>query len=91
MDYKTEHNKEESRFEICIDGELAVVEYEVQDNCLTVTHTGVPKSLSGQGIAALLTKDLLDYARENGLKIIPLCSYAEAYIKRHAEYQDLLK
>jgi predicted GNAT family acetyltransferase len=32
----------------------------------------------------------LDYVRAQGLKVLPLCPYAKAWIGRHPEYQDLL-
>ena len=33
----------------------------------------------------------LDYARVQGYKVIPVCSFVDVYIRRHAEYGDLLK
>jgi hypothetical protein len=32
----------------------------------------------------------LDLIRERGLKVVPVCPYAAAFIRRHPEYQDLL-
>jgi hypothetical protein len=32
----------------------------------------------------------LAYAREQGYKIIPSCSFVRAYMERHPEYDDLL-
>jgi predicted GNAT family acetyltransferase len=45
--------------------------------------------VGGRGIAAELTKFALDTARANGWKVRPLCSYAEVYMRRHPEYNDL--
>ncbi|NDV70322.1 GNAT family N-acetyltransferase [Dysgonomonas sp. 25] len=90
MEYKIEHNKEAERFEAHVDGMTAVVDYKKQNGYYAVTHTGVPKPISGQGIAAALTKALLDYIRKEGAKVLPLCPYTEAYIERHPEYWDLL-
>jgi len=90
-EYKIVHNEEKSRFEIVINGLTSVADYIQSGNTIVVTHTGVPKELEGQGIAAAITKTLLDYARESGFQVKPLCSYTASYIMRHTEYQDLLE
>lgn len=90
MDYNIKHNEELSRFETVVDGELGMVNYRRKDNVLAVTHTGVPLEIGGRGVAAALTKALLDYVRDNGLKVHPICPYTRAYIERHPEYEDLV-
>jgi predicted GNAT family acetyltransferase len=50
----------------------------------------VPRALRGRGIAAQLVQAALDHARAHGLKVRPDCSYAETYIERHPDMQDLL-
>jgi Predicted acetyltransferase len=57
---------------------------------MTITHTGVPSAVGGKGIAAALTQVALDTARVNGWRVVPTCSYAAVYIKRHPAYADLL-
>lgn len=91
MEYNVVHNEEESRFEATVDGLLSVVDYRKRDNLLLVTHTGVPTPLEGRGIAGAITKALLDYVRENGLKVRPICPYTKAYVKRHPEYDDIIE
>lgn len=92
MEYNVIHNPEQSRFEMQIDGLTAVVDYILIENVLNVTHTIVPSELEGRGIAAALTKTILNYARENKLKVIPSCSYTRAYITRKGdEYKDLVE
>jgi predicted GNAT family acetyltransferase len=55
-----------------------------------MTHTEVAPELEGQGIAAELVRAALAHAREHGLKVRPLCSYVQAYTRRHPEVQSLL-
>jgi predicted GNAT family acetyltransferase len=31
----------------------------------------------------------LEYARQNSLRVIPMCSYAAAYIRANPEYMEL--
>ncbi len=84
------HNREMHRFEITLDRQIAVLDYHQAGDRISITHTGVPIQFRGRGIAAALTKAALDYAAEQKLKVIPLCSYAAAYIDRHLEYQQLI-
>ena len=57
---------------------------------LTVYHTEVSDKLKGQGVAGQLLSTMVNYARENKLKVIPLCPYVSAQFKRHPEqYQDV--
>ena len=51
-------------------------------------HTGVPASLQGNGIAALLVQRLVADARAEGFRIVPACSYVAAQRKRHPEWAD---
>ncbi|MBB3113254.1 hypothetical protein FHS18_005357 [Paenibacillus phyllosphaerae] len=59
------------------------------ENTLVIDHTYVAESLRGQGIAEQLVQRVVSYARENGKKIIPACSYAHASFRRHKEYHDV--
>lgn len=84
------NNSEQNRFEADVDGKLAVVEYMDRGARIVYTHTEVPEGLEGQGIGSQLAKHVLEYAREQGKAVIPLCPYIAAYIRRHPEYQDVV-
>lgn len=90
MENKVKHNEDQSFFEIEVDGERGVVNYRKRGNTLLVLHTGVPKKISGRGVAAVLTKALVEYAKANGLKVEPFCPYTKAYLQKHTEYQDIV-
>ena len=83
-------NPQASRFEAVVDGHTAVAMYETAPGVITFTHTRVPESLRGKGIANELAKTALAAARERGLRVVPECTYFTAYMKRHPETQDLL-
>lgn len=92
MELEIINNETESRFETSIDNHLAEVVYTKTDkNQLMITGTHVPKELEGKGIAGAITKFALEYARENNLKVVPICSYTVAYFKKHPEFNDLLE
>jgi predicted GNAT family acetyltransferase len=66
------------------------MDISVVRNKLTVYHTEVDDEYSGRGFAKLLMERLVSYARENDLKIVPLCPYVHAQFKRHPEeYNDV--
>ncbi|MYL45745.1 GNAT family N-acetyltransferase [Virgibacillus halodenitrificans] len=61
-----------------------------EGNSIIVDHTVVSAELQGQGIAGKLVDRLVQYAREEGLKINPQCSYAQKKLENTPEYQDVL-
>lgn len=81
---------DESRFTFEDDGHIAELNYIISDGAMHITHTGVPSEIGGRGIAGQLVKAAFDSAREQGLKVVPACSYAEAWVRKHADYQDLV-
>lgn len=83
MDYEVMHNETENRFEVEVEGLLSVIEYTIAGNVIDIYHTGVPKELSGRGIAAALAKAVLEFAKNENLEVQPSCSYVKAYIERH--------
>ena len=75
------------------DGQIvAEMEVTMALSTLTVHHTNVDDKLKGQGVAQRLLARMASYARENGLKVIPLCPYVHAQFKRHPDqYSDIWK
>ena len=59
-------------------------------NIIVIDHTIVDPSLRGKGIAGELIKKVVEMAREENLKIVPVCSYAVAKMTRTDEYKDVL-
>ena len=83
------HNPDAKRFEIRLGDELAMVEYLQNKKNIIFTHTEVPVQYEGQGIGKILAEYVLNYAREQGYKVQPLCPFIKAYVQRHPEYQDI--
>jgi predicted GNAT family acetyltransferase len=90
-DYAIRDNAEKHRFEADLgDGSLAIADYNLRPGRIVFTHTEVPPVHEGQGIGSALIRFALKSARERGLRVIPICPFFAAYIKKHAEEQDLL-
>lgn len=60
------------------------------DNTIIIDHTIVKEELRGMGIARKLVDRVVEYAREEDLKIIPQCSYAVKVLTTNDEYKDVL-
>lgn len=89
--YTVRDNVEKHRFEIDLgDGSFAIAQYTLREGKIMFTHTEVPPAHEGKGLGTLLIKSALASARERGLKVIPICPFFAAYIKKHPEEQDLL-
>jgi len=88
---KITRNEAENRFETWIDDQLSKLDYLRDGNTIVMTHVGVHPDHRGQGVAARLTQVALDYARGKSLRVIPMCSYVAAYIRRNPVYSDLTK
>ncbi|WAC20636.1 GNAT family N-acetyltransferase [Luteolibacter sp. SL250] len=83
-------NTEKRRFELVEDGKLAFADYHQAAGVLVLPHVEADPALRGKGAAGRLMDGVLDIARDRGLKVRPVCSYAVAFIQRHPEYHDLL-
>ncbi len=87
---QVQHQPEASRFVVNTPQGLALCSYRREGDVLVLPHTLVPPALEGRGIAAALVKAALAWARQEGLRVRPTCSYVAAYMQRHPETQDLL-
>ncbi len=55
-----------------------------------LTYVQVPLGLRGQGIGSILVQRVLDHAREQGIKVVPICPFIRDYILQHPEYKSVL-
>ena len=64
---------------------LGEMEVSISGSNITVFHTEVSEKAEGKGYAKLLLKHIVDHARKNNLKVIPLCPFVHAQFKRHPD------
>ncbi|HEX8570218.1 MAG TPA: GNAT family N-acetyltransferase [Caulobacteraceae bacterium] len=82
-------NADRRRFELTEGGQLAVADYRVQGGAMLLPHVEAAPGLRGTGAAGRLMEGVFDAARRRGLKVVPICPYADAYLRRHPEHADL--
>ncbi|SRR5581483_2385211 len=85
------HNEAESRFETWINGQLSKLDYIEDKDTFVITHVGVYPEYRGYGVAGKLTQTGLEYAKARSLRVVPMCSYAAAYMRRHPQYSNLMR
>ncbi|MFE1598342.1 GNAT family N-acetyltransferase [Methylobacterium sp. ID0610] len=83
-------NTEQSRFELVVDGEVVYADYARRRGELAIRYVYAPPRLRGTGAAGRLMAEIAALARAETLRIVPLCSYAGAWLRRHGEHRDLL-
>jgi uncharacterized protein len=76
-------NTAQSRFEWQVDGHVAYLEYERTPNTLTLIHTEVPVEIRGRHIGERLVEAALAIGRSEGRRIVVICPFARAYMRRH--------
>lgn len=91
MEIKQQDNDKKGEFFYEVHGQkLGLMTYSHAGNDkIIIDHTEVDKSLQGQGVGYKLVEASVAYARENNLKIMPLCPFANAVFKKRSEYSDV--
>jgi len=90
MDVQVKKGK--NRFYILYEGqEIGEMTYEPEgEECFAVNHTFTDEHYRGQGIGRKLLEAMVDFAREQHKKIIPVCPYVKfKFVKNPEKYQDV--
>lgn len=88
LDPDVQNNAEAKRYELPVDGEIAVVTYNLSPPNLMITETLVPERLEGKGIGSRLAKHVIADAKARDLLILPVCPFFSAYLKKHPEHAE---
>jgi predicted GNAT family acetyltransferase len=78
------------RFEMERDGNVAYLEYNLAGRVLQLLHTEVPDEMRGTGAASSLAQSAFEWAREHGVQVDVVCPSVLEYLRKHAEYSDLV-
>jgi len=90
-DFELINNKERKQYEFHIDKYAPKIEYTINNfKNIYLTHTEVPNALAGRGIGTQLVEKTLCDIEENGMCVVPLCSFVAAYIKKHPEWKRIV-
>jgi uncharacterized protein len=92
-DVEVTDNRQESRYEARVDGELAGFSaYHLTKASIVFTHTEVFDQFEGHGVGSALARGALDDVRAKGERdVVPVCPFIHGYIDDHPEYADLVR
>ena len=92
MNIKQEDNGEKGKFFVELDGkqEAEMTYTYAGSDKIIIDHTEVSQKLKGQGVGYKLVEAAVEFMRDKGLKVIPLCPFAAAVFKKKHEYSDRL-
>jgi predicted GNAT family acetyltransferase len=81
----------ESLYQILVDGRRAgLTAYRDHGDQRVFYHTEVDDAYAGQGLAAQLVRAALTESRAQGKRIVPVCPYVAAFLKKNAdEFADI--
>lgn len=79
------NNEAESRFEMMFEGHMAYADYRLSGQSLFIDYVFAPEALRGTGAASKLMAAIMQFCDSHHLEPIPICGYAAAWMKRHAE------
>lgn len=78
------------RFEMPVNGNLALIEYKEAPGKIWLLHTEVASALEGKGAGTAIIEKTLDYIRQHNVKLVPVCPFVVAYLKRHPRWHSIL-
>ncbi len=81
-------NRQRGRYELEIDGQIVFADYRRDGTTLAITHVEAPPALRGTGAAGRLMHGVMEIARASDATVVPLCSYAAAWLRRHREFGE---
>lgn len=85
------HAAERERYEIRVGDDVAgLVQYLDRDGQRIFFHTEVDDAYSGRGLAGRLVGAALESARQDGLRVAPVCPYVAKFVKQHTEFADVV-
>jgi predicted GNAT family acetyltransferase len=85
-------NDKNGYFHIDIDGkeEAKMTFVFAGEDKFIINHTEVNPGNEGKGFGKQMVAKAVEYARENGIKIIPLCPFAKSIFDKVPEFRDVL-
>jgi predicted GNAT family acetyltransferase len=92
IEISKEDGETRGRYVATINGHEAELTYSKLGDSGNVIadHTGVPEELGGRGIGSALVRHLVEDARNNGFRIMPLCPFVKAQYRKHPDWADVM-
>ena len=71
-----------------LDGCTAFIDYRRSGSTLYFDHAEVPVACRGHAVGARMVRAALELVRERGERAVPVCSFVQAFVRRHPEFAE---
>ncbi|MDX1766662.1 MAG: GNAT family N-acetyltransferase [Arenibacter troitsensis] len=86
-----QHEKDNHRFTMAINGEIAKVAYQLRDGKMYLTYSEVPYNLRGKGYGKELVERTFEQLTKEGYKAVAVCSYIKAVARRSEKWNSIIQ
>jgi uncharacterized protein len=81
---------EEGRYTIAVeDKTVGLADFADRGDQRVFFHTEVDPEYGGRGLATVLVEKALNAARDEGKRVVPVCSMVVTVLKKHPEFDDI--
>jgi predicted GNAT family acetyltransferase/glutaredoxin len=84
------HDKENQRFTLDINGEIAKVDYTIRNDKMYLNHSEVPYNLRGIGIGKVLVEKTFEQLNIEDYKAVAVCSYIKSVASRSEKWSEII-
>ena len=87
---ETTVSAEDGRYTIAVEGKtVGLADYADRGDQRVFYHTEIDPEFGGRGLATILVEEALNAARDDGKRIVPVCSMVDTVLKKHPEFDDI--
>jgi predicted GNAT family acetyltransferase len=80
---------EKNRYELRDGDKVAgFADYTLTPDQVVFTHTVIEDEYEGQGLGSKLARHVLDDVAASGKRIVPVCSFIAAYVRKHRDWDE---
>ena len=86
-----EENGKKGRYDIYEDDQFAgeITYVWADDTKIKIEHTGIGEAFGGKGYGKQLVMKAVEFAREKGIKITPVCPFVKAAFEKDESIRDV--
>ncbi|MEM3365097.1 MAG: GNAT family N-acetyltransferase [Candidatus Methanomethyliaceae archaeon] len=81
---------EDKKIAIDLGESEAFLKFHVSKGKMYIDSTFTPEEHRGKGLGRKMMEAAIKYAKENKLKIVPVCPFSVDFFKKYPEYKELL-
>lgn len=88
---QTSVSAEDGKYTIAVEGKVVgLAEFADRGDQHVFYHTEIDPDFRGRGLATILVEEALNATRDDGKRIVPVCSMVGTVLKKHPEFDDLI-